>query len=243
MRWSATSRATCSPRARICLSRSSASAPELARMTRKRSPKPRRRSRATAARTAGSSSTATMTGRRSDAARSGELGAAAWVGVVAIAATNVSVLDALAAASSPDPPKISDQLEGWLTSDGDKTLGSLIELFEEKSFAILFVLLLGVSALPIPTGGATHVFIVIAVIVAAQLVVGRDHFWIPKRWRGASVGGGRQERFIKALLRLLRFLERFSRPRLAFVFDHALTNAVFGLVVIVLTAGAFFAPP
>ena len=58
--------------------------------------------------------------------------------------------------------KVSDELERWLSSDGDKTLGSLIELFGEKSFAILFVLLLGVPALPLPTGGATHVFEIIA---------------------------------------------------------------------------------
>jgi hypothetical protein len=42
---------------------------------------------------------------------------------------------------------ISDQLQHWLGSDGEKTLGSLIDVFQEKSFAILFVLLLGVSAL------------------------------------------------------------------------------------------------
>jgi hypothetical protein len=35
----------------------------------------------------------------------------------------------------------SDELERWLESDGDKTLGSIIELFEEKSFALLFILL------------------------------------------------------------------------------------------------------
>ena len=60
------------------------------------------------------------------------------------------------------------ELDRWLQSDGDKTLGSLVELFEEKSFAILFVLLLGVPALPLPTGGATHVFEIIAVLLAAR---------------------------------------------------------------------------
>jgi hypothetical protein len=137
----------------------------------------------------------------------------------------------------------SDDLQEWLESDAQHTLGDLAEIFEEKSFAILFVLLLGLSALPLPTGGATHVFDVIAVIAAAQLVVGRDKFWIPRRWRGLSVGGGRQQRFVNALLKLLRFLERFSRPRLSFLFDHRLTNSIFGLAVIVFTCGAFFAPP
>ncbi len=138
---------------------------------------------------------------------------------------------------------ISDQLAAWLEVGGDKTLGGLIGVFEEKSFAILFVLLLGVSALPIPTGGATHVFDVIAVLVAAQLVIGRDHIWIPERWKGLQLAGGRQQRFITALLKVIRWLERFSRPRLAFLFDHRLSNSIFGAVIIALTAAAFFAPP
>jgi hypothetical protein len=48
---------------------------------------------------------------------------------------------------------VSAQLARWLSGDGAKTLGGLIELFGQKSFAILFVLLLGVPALPLPTGG------------------------------------------------------------------------------------------
>ena len=69
---------------------------------------------------------------------------------------------------------VSDELERWLSGPGEKTLGSLIELFEEKSFALVFVLLLGVPALPLPTGGATHVFEIIAVLLALQLIAGRD---------------------------------------------------------------------
>lgn len=139
--------------------------------------------------------------------------------------------------------QISDQLENWLGADGDHTLGSLIEVFEEKSFALVFILLLGVSALPLPTGGATHIFDVIAVLVAAQLVVGRDRIWIPKRWHRLPLGGSKQQRFTNGLLKFIRFLERFSRPRLSFLFDHRISKSVFGLIVIVLTAGAFFAPP
>lgn len=138
---------------------------------------------------------------------------------------------------------VSDELERWLDGDGDHTLGGLVEVFEEKSFALLFILLLGVSALPLPTGGATHVFDIVAVIVAGQLVVGRDQIWIPRRWRTLSLGGDKQRKFIHGLLKLIRFLERFSKPRLSFLFDHRVSNGVFGLLVIGLTAGAFFAPP
>jgi hypothetical protein len=147
-----------------------------------------------------------------------------------------------AAAIEPDR-KLSDELEEWLTGEGDRTVGSLVDTFGKKSFAILFVLLLGVPALPLPTGGATHVFEVIAALLALELIVGRRQVWLPERWQGLKLGGDKQQRFIAALTRLIRRLERLSRPRLAFLFDHRLSNIVFGLLVLAGTAGAFFAPP
>ncbi|HEY2767614.1 MAG TPA: exopolysaccharide biosynthesis protein [Solirubrobacteraceae bacterium] len=141
------------------------------------------------------------------------------------------------------PVPVSDRLERWLGGGQDKTLGGLIELFEEKSFAIVFVFLLGVPALPLPTGGATHVFELIAILLAAELVVGRERIWLPRRWCELELAGERQQRFIAGLLRMIRRLERISRPRLAFAFDHRLSNLVFGLLVIVGSLGAFFAPP
>jgi hypothetical protein len=143
---------------------------------------------------------------------------------------------------SPASGKVSDELERWLTG-GEKTLGSLIQLFEEKSFAIVFVVLLGVPALPLPTGGATHVFEIIAVLLALELIVGREQIWLPQRWRRLELAGERQQRFITGLTKMIRWLERFSRPRLRFLFDHRLSNIVFGVLVIGGSLAAFVAPP
>jgi hypothetical protein len=139
--------------------------------------------------------------------------------------------------------RLSDELERWLNSDGDKTLGGLIELFGQRSFAILFVLLLGVPALPLPTGGVTHVFEVIAMLVALQLIVNRDEIWLPQRWCALQLAGANQRRFIEKLMSVIRRLERISRPRLAFLFGHRLSNIVFGALVIGGSLGAFLAPP
>jgi hypothetical protein len=139
--------------------------------------------------------------------------------------------------------RLSDELERWLNSDGDKTLGGLIELFGQRSFAILFVLLLGVPALPLPTGGVTHVFEVIAMLVALQLIVNRDEIWLPRRWCALQLAGANQRRFIEKLMSVIRRLERISRPRLAFLFGHRLSNIVFGALVIGGSLGAFLAPP
>jgi hypothetical protein len=109
---------------------------------------------------------------------------------------------------------------------------------------LIFILLLGVPALPLPTGGATQVFEIIATLVALQLVAGRDKIWLPKRWCKVQLGtGGGRTRFIRGLMKAVRWIERFSRPRLRFLFDHRASNAVFGVLVITGSLGAFLAPP
>lgn len=139
--------------------------------------------------------------------------------------------------------RVSDGLEAWLTGEGDKSLGGLIDVFREKSFAILFVFLLGVPALPLPTGGATHVFEIIAMLLALQLIANRREIWLPQRWRGIELAGERQQRFLSALMRLIRRLERLSRPRLRFLFNRRLSKLVFGLLVLLGSLAAFVAPP
>jgi len=139
--------------------------------------------------------------------------------------------------------RLSDDLERWLATEGDKTVDSLVDLFGQKSFAILFVLLLGPSALPLPTGGLTHVFEIIAMLLGLQLIVGRDVIWMPQRWRRLQLAGAKSARFLRALMKMIRWFERHSRPRLRFLFGHRLTNAVFGVLVIAGSLGAFLAPP
>jgi hypothetical protein len=141
------------------------------------------------------------------------------------------------------PRHLSDELEAWLEGGEDKTMGGLLDLFGERAFAVLFVLLLGVPALPLPTGGATHVFELIAMLVALQLIIGRDEIWLPKRWRKIELAGGKRERFLNALMRWIRRLERISKPRLRFLFFRRLSNIVFGVLVLALTVAAFLAPP
>jgi hypothetical protein len=141
------------------------------------------------------------------------------------------------------PERLSDELERWLTGDGEKTLGGLVGAFGERSFPILFVLLLAVPALPLPTAGVTHVFELIAALLALEVIAGRDEVWLPERWRGLELAGPKQQRFLNGLMKLIRRLERLSRPRLARLFTLRVTDVGFGLLVLGGTAGAFLSPP
>lgn len=108
---------------------------------------------------------------------------------------------------------------------------------------MIFALLMALPALPLPTGGATHVLEVVTMLLALQLIAGRREIWLPGRWKRMELSGGARSKVITALLRRIRWLERFSRPRGQWLFGHRLTGVVFGLVVLALTITAFLAPP
>ena len=51
----------------------------------------------------------------------------------------------------------SETLNKWLKSEHVNNVASLNDVFGEKTFAITFLLLMSFPALPIPTGGLSHV--------------------------------------------------------------------------------------
>jgi len=147
------------------------------------------------------------------------------------------------APAAADPACVSDELERWLGGEEPRTLGSLIEAFGERSFAIVFALLMALPALPLPTGGATHVLEVITMLLCLELVAGRREIWLPKRWRRFELNTPARQKIIAMLLRRIRWLERYSHPRGQWLFGHRLSGMVFGLVSLAFTIVAFFAPP
>ena len=137
----------------------------------------------------------------------------------------------------------SDELDRWVSGDGERTLGNLADLFGEKSFAILFIVLLGMPALPLPTGGVTHVFEAIAMLLALQLLAGRSEVWLPRSWRQRRFDGPRMEEFLLRVSRFVRWLERHSRPRLSHLFDRRASGPCFGALALTGALAAFLAPP
>jgi hypothetical protein len=106
-----------------------------------------------------------------------------------------------------------------------------------------FVLLMALPALPLPTGGATHVLEVVTMLLAVQLIAGRRKIWLPARWCRFEIATPARQKLFTVLLRRIRWLERFSRPHASWVFDHRAGLRVLGLLVLGLTVTAFLAPP
>jgi hypothetical protein len=139
--------------------------------------------------------------------------------------------------------QFSHQLDRWLSSDETKTLGALSDVFAEKSFAVTILLLMFVPALPLPTGGISHVFEAITVVLAVQMVLGRRTIWLPERWQGRELGPTTTDRAIPFMVRRIRLVERFSRPRSAWLFDQGWMLRLLGLLIMALAVAAALAPP
>jgi hypothetical protein len=137
----------------------------------------------------------------------------------------------------------SDELQEWLESDQPKTLGALSDVFEEKTFAVTMLLLMFLPATPLPTGGVTHVFEVINVLVALQMVFFRKELWLPKRFQRRELGGLTTEKALPFIIKRIRWFEKFSRPRFPRLIRQRWFLAIVGLIVIAFTVGAAIAPP
>ena len=144
---------------------------------------------------------------------------------------------------APGKPRFSDELEGWLRSDESKTLEALEVVFAEKSFAVAILLLMFLPAAPLPTGGVSHVFEAIAVLLASQMVLGRRTIWLPRRWLGRELSAGTTDKALPFVVRWIRKVENISKPRAAWLFERRWMLRLLGLLLTVFAVGAAFAPP
>lgn len=142
-----------------------------------------------------------------------------------------------------DETPFSQELEQWLKGSQRKTLGHLFEVFGEKSFAIAFLLLLCVSALPLPTGGLTNIFELIAALICLQLIAGRSTIWLPRKWQKINIGRLLKGKATQKLISVIKWFEKYSRRRGSGILEVNAVRSLIGLVILIFIAGSFVAPP
>ena len=127
-----------------------------------------------------------------------------------------AILDALLDGDAAESPDLRDLFEGL----GPRGFGMLLFVAALPAF------------IPIPVGGAVSGPLV--VLIAAQLLVGMGHPWLPGFI--ARRGPKRQAlaRFERIVDPWLRRLERLVRPRMPGVLDHRLGTACTGLLLLLL---------
>ncbi len=130
-----------------------------------------------------------------------------------------------------------------ISKSKDKTLNSVIKTFGNKAYMALFILLMATPALPIPTGGVTHVFEIIVALLCLELIIGRDSIWLPRSWLNKQLPDKLIKDSLPALAKKLEKIQSFSKPRLAGILNKKSTNRIIGLFILVFTIAAFIAPP
>lgn len=142
-----------------------------------------------------------------------------------------------------DDGLFSLKLKAWLGRKERRTFESLSDVFGEKSFAAAILILMAVPALPLPTGGITHIFEIIAALLAGEMILGFDSIWLPKRWRKLQLGKLMQKQAIPKLIGLIGWFEKRFRPYQKSVFEVPGVSRLTGLVLLAFIVTAFLAPP
>ncbi len=137
----------------------------------------------------------------------------------------------------------SKKLQLWLNSKSHKTFQSLNDTFAEKSFAVAVLILMVVPALPLPTGGITHIFEIIAMLLAGEMMLGFNTIWLPHRWRSLQPGAVMEKRAIPKLVSLISWFEKRFAPHNKNLFNNVATPKIHGLLLFIFVFIAFIAPP
>lgn len=137
----------------------------------------------------------------------------------------------------------SAKLKSLLDRKERLTFQTLLNAFAEKSFSILFLFLLAIPALPLPTGGATHVLEIIAMLLAIELLTGRKTVWLPKKWLHKTLPDSLQTSALPKFIKIIAWIEKFSKPRLQSIHRSNLYAIVYGAMTLLFVLAAFLAPP
>jgi hypothetical protein len=121
------------------------------------------------------------------------------------------------------------------------TVADIVAVLRDRAFALLVVLLGLPNCLPMPPP-IPFVCGLLLGLVAAQLAAGRATPWLPQTLLRRSIPQDAVERAVTRALPVLHRLERWSKPRIAFL-ESPVALRLIGLVLIALALGLLVAAP
>ena len=133
-----------------------------------------------------------------------------------------------------------DKLDRAAEGKDKVRLGDVHEAIGERAFGPM-LLVTGLAALT-PLGvipGLPTAFAVVVVLIAGQIVIGRDRFWIPGKLRDRRIGADRLTKAVRWARKPARVVDRIVRPRLSVFTKAGFTRAVALICVVI----AFAIPP
>jgi hypothetical protein len=123
------------------------------------------------------------------------------------------------------------------TSGAELTLGGLLDRFNERAYGV-FLLFSLIPAI-VPGGGAIGGPLIC--LIGLQLMVQMEHPWVPKFIARRPLSREGMQTFRKHTSRLLRWIEKVSRPRTEVLIEHPAAHVFTGVLLVLL--GALLALP
>lgn len=137
-------------------------------------------------------------------------------------------------AALPPPPKLSVELARLREQAAERavTLREVIYTLQGRAYLLLVLLLALPFITPIPLPGLSTPFGLAILLIAARLSLGQKP-WLSMRLQRKELPAGFLGKLFAVAERVLRFLEKFLRPRLTFVTDTPLLAQLHAVLMLV----------
>ena len=107
----------------------------------------------------------------------------------------------------------------------DRTeLRTIVNLFQDRGFAVLLFFLALPAALPIPALGINMIIALPILLLTLQQISGRHKIWLPENVKSRTMKTSHLHGFINKSLPLVKFIEKFISPRLGFLCGRNFTR-------------------
>ena len=124
------------------------------------------------------------------------------------------------------------------------TCGQLAEELDRHGMAVILILFSVPAALPVPAAGYSTLLSIPLLIIGLRLLAGHDTIWLPARIRRRPFNTARfNRRVVNGMLRLVRFVERFSSRRLVGLVRAPAARVLIGLIICALACAMLLPIP
>jgi len=134
-------------------------------------------------------------------------------------------------------PEISTRALLHALADGDPTqeltLGGLMDQFQARAYGVFLLMSVLPAFVPLPVG-AGAVSGPLVSLIGLQLLVQMEHPWVPRFLSRRPISRPGMVKFRDRTARLLRWLEKVSRPRTELIIDHPVARTFTGLLLVLL---------
>ena len=134
-------------------------------------------------------------------------------------------------------PDISTRALLHAVADGDPaqelTLGGLLDQFKARAFGVFLLMSVLPAFVPLPMG-AGAVSGPLVSLIGLQFLAQMEHPWVPGFLSRRPISRPGMVKFRDRTARLLRWIEKVSRPRTEVIIDHPVARTFTGLMLVLL---------